>query len=219
MMDSFLVNVICGLCGMVSDQWTAGSPAAREAPDFDTRPGEPLRSTLPVWVQRCPHCGYCADNITSIHDQAVDFVRSESYQRRLEDTTYPSKARQFLCYAEILIHVGQFADAGWSTLHAAWNCDDAGDDSAAVRCRLRALEVWRRGKQAGQPFGEEPAMEYALATDLYRRTGQFEAAVVTCSEALGAEELPPMLEQLLRREKAMIDRKDTAAHSVRELFN
>jgi hypothetical protein len=32
------------------------------------------------------------------------------------------------------------------------------------------------------------------------------------------EDLPPMLEQLLRREKALIDRKDRSAHSIRELL-
>jgi hypothetical protein len=172
---------------------------------------------LPFWVQRCPHCGYCADNITSIHDHAVDFVRGEAYQQYLNDPAYPEKAREFLCYAEILSHVGQLADAGWSALHAAWTCDDAGDDPAAIRSRVRALGFWQRGKQSGQAFGDDVPMEFALVTDLYRRAGQFEAAVVTCSEALDAEDLPPILEQLLRREKALIDRKDTARHSVREL--
>ena len=61
-------------------------------------------------------------------------------------------------------------------------------------------------------------MEYSLVTDLYRRTCLFEAAVVTCSEALDMEDLPPMLDQLLRREKALIDRKDHGRHSVRELL-
>jgi hypothetical protein len=217
-MDSFRVNINCGLCGLSSGQLTAGSPAPKEPPDFDTRPGEPLRSTLAVWVQRCPHCGYCADNITSIHDHAVDFVRGDVYQQGLNDSAFPAKALEFLSYAAILGHVGQLADAGWSALHAAWACDDDGDEAAAIQCRERAVEYWQRGKQGGQAFGDDLAMEFALVTDLYRRMGQFEAAVVTCSEALDVEELPPMLEQLLRREKALIDRKDAACHSVRELL-
>jgi hypothetical protein len=218
MMDSFRVNIICGLCGLSSGQQTAGSPAPKDPPDFDTRPGEPLRSTLAVWVQRCPHCGYCAENITSIHDQAVDFVRGELYEQTLNDVAFPEKAREFLSYAAILGHVGQLADAGWSALHAAWACDDDGNEAAAVGCRAQAVDYWQRGKQGGQSFGDDLGMEFALVTDLYRRMGQFEAAVVTCSEALDVEELAPMLEQLLRREKALIDRKDTAGHSIRELL-
>ena len=140
------MNIICGLCGLPSEQVTAGSPAPKNPPDFDTRPGEPLRSTLAEWVQRCPHCGYCADNIASIHDNAVHFVRGESYQQGLNDLNYPEKAREFLSYAAILAHVGQLADAGWSALHGAWACDDAGDAAAAIRCRARAIEYWQIGR-------------------------------------------------------------------------
>ncbi len=217
-MDAFRVSVICGLCGVASEQWTSDSPKPKEAPDFDTRPGEPLRSTLPVWVQRCPHCGYCADSISSIHDNAVDFVRGEAYKSLLDERAFPEKTREFLCYAAILSHVGQNADAGWSALHAAWACDDAGDEIAAIQCRKRAIALWQKGKKAGQPFGDDLAMEYSLVTDLYRRCHLFEEAVITCSEALDMEDLPPMLEQLLRREKALIDRKDQSPHSVRELL-
>ena len=217
-MDAFRVSVICGLCGVASEQWTSESPKPKEAPDFDTRPGEPLRSTLPVWVQRCPHCGYCSDSIASIHDDAVDFVRSEAYGEQWREVGLPEKTREFLCYSAILSHVRQHADAGWSALHAAWAADDAGDDISAVVCRERAIGHWQRGKKAGQPFGDDLAMEYSLVTDLYRRACLFEAAVVTCSEALDMEDLPPMLEQLLRREKALIDRKDRSAHSIRELI-
>jgi hypothetical protein len=217
-MDAFRVSVICGLCGVASEQWTSESLKPKEAPDFDTRPGEPLRSTLPVWVQRCPHCGYCADSIASIHENAVDFVRGQEYHALFENSPLPEKAREFLCYSAILSHVGQHADAGWSALHAAWACDDLGDDVAAVQCRERAIAHWQKGKIAGQSFGDDLAMEYSLVTDLYRRCHLFEAAVVTCSEALDMEDLPPMLEQLLRREKALIDRKDEGRHSIRELL-
>ena len=217
-MEPFRVSVICGLCGVASEQWTSKSPKPKEAPDFDTRPGEPLRSTLPVWVQRCPHCGYCADSIASINDNAVDFVRGEAYRALLNEPSFLQKTKEFLCYAAILSHVGQHADAGWSALHAAWACDDAGDEIAAIQCRKRAIALWQRGKKAGQPFGDDLAMEYSLVTDLYRRCHLFEEAVVTCSEALDMEDLSPMLEQLLRREKALIDRKDQSPHSVRELL-
>jgi hypothetical protein len=218
MMEAFRVSVICGLCGIASEQWTADSPKPKEAPDFDTRPGEPLRSTLPVWVQRCPRCNYCADSIASIHEKAVDFVRSEDYQNLWTDAGFLEKSREFMCYSAILSHVGQHADAGWAALHAAWACDDENDRSGAIIFRERAIAHWQRGKKAGQSFSDDLATEYSLVTDLYRRSCLFEAAVVTCSEALDMEDLPPMLEQLLRREKSLIDRKDPSRHSVRELL-
>jgi hypothetical protein len=53
--------------------------------------------------------------------------------------------------------------------------------------------------------------------DVHRRLAQFELALVTCSEALDIEDLPPVLEHVLRRQKALAEQKDTSAHSLREL--
>ena len=84
----------------------------------------------------------------------------------------------------ILNHVEQYADAGWTALHAAWACDDAGDDASAQRARLLAVDYWQHGKRHGQPFGELPE-EFALATDVLRRAGKFEEALVTCTSRGG----------------------------------
>jgi hypothetical protein len=113
--------------------------------------------------------------------------------------------------------VREHADAGWSALHAAWVCDDTGHTEGACRCREQAIEYWKRGKHAGQAFSEDFASEYALVADVHRRLAQFELALVTCSEALDIEDLPPVLEHVLRRQKALAEQKDTSAHSLREL--
>jgi hypothetical protein len=202
------------LCGQEIEEVVVGDVPADSPPDLDTRPGEPLRSTLSDWVRRCPDCGYCAGDISTIHEHAAEFVRSPTYQQQWAALGFPEKAREFLCYALILQHVGQWADAGWTSLHAAWTCDDAGEIAAARRCREQALLLWERGKSLGQSFGDDLAMEYVLVVDLYRRTGQFERAVVTCSEALDSENLNPMMAQLLRREKSLSERRDEAAHSI-----
>lgn len=169
-------------------------------------------------MQRCPECGYCAADISSIHDGAVAMLGNEMYHRQLNDSSFPEKAREFLCHALILQQVQQFADAGWTSLHAAWACDDANDNPSANACRKLALTLWQRGKQAGQNFGDDILLEYVMVIDLYRRSGQFERAVVTASEALDSEEpLPPLIEAILRREKALAEQKDDRAHSLGEL--
>ena len=43
---------------------------AIEPPDFDTRPGEPLRSTIAAWVASCRFCTYCAADMTVAHSKA-----------------------------------------------------------------------------------------------------------------------------------------------------
>lgn len=208
----------CAICGTDNDLPSESMVEAAEPPDFDTRPGEPLRSTIATWVESCRFCTYCAADITVAHSKAQEVIHNDSYQQIYLDTTLPEKARHFLCYAFLLDKLREHADAGWTGLHAAWYCDDLEDDYAATRCREQAIEYWKRGKHAGQAFSDDLASEYALVADVHRRMGQFELANVTCSEALDMEDVPPVIEQILRRQKSLIEQKDTSAHSLKELL-
>lgn len=145
-------------------------------------------------------------------------VRSEAYRNTLNDGAVPQTARSFLAYSLLLERMHQHADAGWSSLHAAWVCDDAGFDDMAARCRLRALELWQKGKAAGQQFSDDLVSEFALVTDVYRRTAQFEHATVACAEGLDIEDVPPAVEAMLRRQTVLIQNRDLAAHSMSELL-
>jgi hypothetical protein len=208
----------CAVCGTENEVVPEPQAQPLEPPDLDTRPGEPLRSTLQDWVQCCSVCGYCADDLSTGHSKAAEIVETEAYRNTLADPSLPVKARQFLGYAYLLDRVREHADAGWSALHGAWVCDDLHDSQAASRCREQAIEYWKRGKHAGQGFSEDLASEYALVADLHRRMAQFELALVTCSEALDMDDLPPVIEHVLRRQKTLVEQKDTAAHSLRELI-
>jgi hypothetical protein len=211
-------SAVCALCGTTNEvEWSEPVPDSTEPPDFDTRPAEPLRSTIGNWIDCCQACGYCAEDISRASEGAGEVVRSNAYREWLNNSWVPAKAREFLAFAYLLERVHQTSDAGWSALHAAWLCDDAGDEEAARRCRARAIELWQRGKAQGQIFGDDLASEFALVTDLYRRMGQFEHASVACSEALDLADLPPAVEAMLRRQKVLIQARDTAAHSMSEL--
>jgi hypothetical protein len=208
----------CAICGFENDLPAESLVEATEPPDFDTRPGEPLRSTIATWVECCSFCTYCAADITVAHSKAHEVISSAPYQQTYLDTSLPEKARHFLCYAYLLDKLREHADAGWSALHAAWFCDDLEDPYAASHCREQAIEYWKRGKHAGQAFADDLASEYALVADVHRRMGQFELANVTCSEALDMEDVPPVIDHILRRQKTLIEQKDTASHSLRELL-
>ena len=208
----------CAICGAENDIEDQRQVEAGEPPDFDTRPGEPLRSTISSWVACCGTCGYCAADISVAHAKAYDAIHADGYRGVLSDIDLPLKARHFLCYAFLLDRLHEYADAGWTALHAAWVCDDIGDSESGARCREQAIECWKRGKHAGQTFSDDLASEYALVTDLHRRMGQFELAQVTCSEALDIEDLPPVIEHVLRRQKVLIEQHDIAPHSLRELL-
>jgi len=209
------IEVHCGLCGSVSKQEVAKAANPREAPDLDTRPGEPLRSTLEHWMQLCPECGYASSDISTIHEDASDFIATKEYQHVRFDSGTPETVRPFLCHALILNHVKQYADAGWTALHAAWACDDANDDAGARKARELAIHYWKHGKRHGQSFGEPTGDEYALAADILRRAGKFEEALVTCTEGIDlGEELDPVIEHVLLFEKTLIQRRDSKRYSL-----
>lgn len=214
--------VRCGCCGEVTAQRSSPPVAAGHfPPDLDTRPNGPVRDTILTWMQHCEHCGYCAADISSIHDEAADLIATLDYQRQRNDTRFPETARPFLCHAQILARVGQFADAGWTCLHAAWVCDDCDATEASAMARGLALEYWRRARQAGTEFGE-PGLEDTLVTDLLRRMGRFEDALIHCSQALDAvtdeeSQAPPLIEHLLRFEKTLIQKRDSGGYRLSDL--
>ncbi len=205
------------MCGATSEQWMMGSSSVFEPPDFDTRPGRLIRDTLDYWVMRCPECGYCAPDIAEAVPEAAQIVRSDAYQNILRSEEYPEKAREFLCYSALLAGLGLLPDAGWSALHASWVCDDEGQDEAARRARQQALRHWELGKRQGEAFSENLWGEFAIITDVYRRCGLFEEARMACEEGLREDELPETVERMLRRQLVLIQQRDTARHSMKEL--
>jgi hypothetical protein len=213
----------CAVCGAENNVTKADEREPQGPPDFDTRPGEPLRGSLRTWVQQCSSCGYAADDIASANEDTAETVNSPQYREILNSVSVPEEAKPFLCYSLILERSHQPADAGWSALHAAWVCDDAaerfpGSVHAATLCRERAVDMWKRGKENGHAFSDDLASEFALVTDLYRRLGEFEHATVACAEGLDMEDVAPLLQQLFRRQKVLIEQRDMSCHSLRELL-
>jgi hypothetical protein len=207
-------RVTCAVCQTESRQYVPDPSDDSSPPDFDTRPSD---AAIETWIALCPGCGYTAEDLSVAHAGTKEVVESEEYRERLLDNRFPELARRFLAYALLIEKAHYWSDAGWIWLHAAWVCDDAGDFIAATICRNSAIDRWKRGKELGQAFGDDLASEFAIVTDLYRRTGAFENATVTCAEALDLEDFPPPLERMLRKQIVLIKRRDTSRHSMVEL--
>lgn len=207
----------CAACGAVSAQKVPPFLSATAPPDFDTRPGEPVRSTLLEWVQHCPQCGYAADDISKIAEGVREIVSSTEYRQLVLDSTLPALALPFLGYALILERLAAFSDAGWCALHAAWVCDDLKAEESANRSRERTILLWKRGKELGSGFMDSQAEEFAVVADVYRRIGHFEQARNACNVALDGAQLPAGINAMLRRQLVLIARADKSAHSVEEI--
>jgi hypothetical protein len=179
-----------------------------EPPDLDTRPGEMMRSTIHLWVVECPHCGYAAPDIEEAPENVAKIVQSAPYL---------ALQGPFLRHSHILEQLGHFAEAGWTALHGAWLADDAGDEEAAKACRSLAVVLWQRGKAARQNFMNDPHEEFALVTDVCRRLGAFDEALTTARAGLEGENIPPLIEDILRLELTLIQQRDTTRHTLAEI--
>ena len=212
------VETECSLCGARSKQRLIGSMQTLGLPDLDTRPAELARSALPYGVQRCPTCGYCARDISLEYPEAERVIHSPAYEKILHKRTVTEKARQFLAWAAIQAENGEYGGAGWSSLHAAWVCDDAEKVKGAVECRQLAVERFSRQlAQLGHITGlDEPSIIRLVLADLYRRTGQFDLAAGRARE--GQERHPSDIVRFaLELELALIEDQDSACHSLEEI--
>jgi hypothetical protein len=222
------VEVTCASCGGISTQTEVGSTYVAGSPDLDTRPPELQRSTMEYWVQACPHCTYVAPDIARATPDALDIVGGIVYRSQWQDGELPALARRFLCWALIQETTGDAVGAGWSSVHAAWACDDAANTAAAARCRRRALELFLSAKDRGESFVRGPYAEYALLADLWRRTGEFDRALETCEQGLAAIKRGrrrrkktdtgevEVIEGVLRFERVLAEKQDEAVHTVGE---
>jgi hypothetical protein len=206
----------CWVCGGETAYAVIGSTNTLGAPDLDTRPPEMLRSTMDLWVLRCPSCGYCAADVSEGSAVAGPTVMSEEYIAQGADEDYPELANRFLCRALIDAAEGEEPAAGWSAVRAAWACDDAGKDAAADRCRLRAIRCFERSREHGIAFANQPGAEDAVLADLHRRAGRFEDAERIADEGL-AKSPDELLTRVLTYERLLARRSDRRVHTVAEV--
>jgi len=180
------------------------------SPDLDLRPSEMQRSTMETWLQLCPHCGYCAPDI-SLGTADANVIKTASYRAALERQDLPELARRFFAYAITLDPSHPYAVAN-AFLHAAWVCDDAGRDVQAADCRQRSAEWFRRCK----PFADNELelAKGAVLVDVLRRSSQFKEAASECASLLAAENATGLIRKLLEFQLQLIARTDRDAHLI-----
>jgi ssDNA-binding Zn-finger/Zn-ribbon topoisomerase 1 len=211
----------CVLCGKTSKHDIWMSTNAFGASDLDTRPPEMERSTIFMWVQRCPHCGYCAPDISDAKrikdiNEPSEMVRGNPYQEQLKDPNYPDLANSFLCWSVLRESANDFITAGWASIHAAWvSDDDVKSGAVAKNCRIRAVALLQKARDKGQGSAKQIGAAEALLTDLLRRSGQFGLALSMCEEGL-KKKTNDIISSVLRLEKELIAKKDAACHTIPE---
>ena len=211
----FKGKVICGICGKKSEHDIIGSTHEFGSPDLDTRPPAGMRYTINTWVQRCPHCGYCASNIEDVSKYADSIINNQEYQFQLESDEYPELASSFLCKAMLEKTNRDLVQAIWSTIHAAWACDDSGDSKSGKKCRIKAVGLIKDLGPSRQTISDEPEADIAITVDLLRRAEQFDEAlqVIELKQGVFRNEI---IRNILEFQKELISRYDTSCHTINE---
>jgi hypothetical protein len=205
-------DVRCRNCGKSSEQTILTSTNAFGSPDLDLRPPEMQRSTMRIWLQLCPHCGFCAPDLAKTEgDRSV--IDSAEYRAVLANQRFPELARRFLARALVLKDADP-AGAAHSCLCAAWACDDAGLDALAVECRLGAAI----GLEQLKPFEDSDSglTPGAILVDVLRRAGRFQQAASECEFLLANRSATGVLKQVLEFQRRLIVASDRAIHTVAE---
>lgn len=196
----------CAVCGAGSRQQPFRPDRPEQAPDLDLRPGEPVRSTMPRWLQQCPSCGYAAPDITRAHPAAAQAVAAAPFRALMAEASYPPLARRFLAWAHVLEETGALHAAAEATLQAAWVADDLGRADLARLWRLEAVALWRNGPSL------DPEQTIRVI-DALRRAETWGDAAATAT-ALRAGDIPEAVAQVIGLELRLIAAQDAGRHSV-----
>lgn len=208
----YFENVICGNCGISSEQTILVSTNSFGSADLDLRPPEMARSTMHAWLQMCPQCLYCAPDLASL-DVDARLVDSTEYLARVRNSSFPELARRFLAWA-FVCETFSILDAANSYRHAAWVCDDAGLTNQAVDCRLQACAAYEKLRPLDT--SESGVTQGVILVDLLRRCGEFVLAASECRSLLGSRLLVGELRDVLEFQLNLIEAADIEAHRLND---
>ena len=179
----FPITRKCVYCGKESEQRELSSTNAFGFSDMDFRPPEMERSTLPMQIEVCPHCGYAAFELEKkpryFSALTPGLIESSEY-KNCDGISFGTELAAN--YYRLGMITSDLAD-GNATIsalcRAAWLCDDNGETENAMICRSMALS--EISMKLETVCIDKDAEEYytMLKADLLRRTNCFSEVWVT----------------------------------------
>lgn len=162
------------MCGKESEFSVLTSTNCFGSPDLDLRPAQMQRSTMNLWVQRCPECGFVSEQVSDSCKVTKDFIESCDYinsdgcqfKSFLADAFY----KQYMILLESKKHV----DAYSALLHCAWACDDKWDTENAIKIRKKMVSLFPCLPTTKR---KNPNI-VAQYVDVLRRSGNFDKIII-----------------------------------------
>ena len=209
-MTTFLAQKCkCSICGTISEFPLLMSTNAFGSPDLDLRPPEMERSTMRLWLQECPSCGYVAGTISEKSEVSRDFLNSEEYVS-CDGINFVSELARIFYRHYLICSSSNTRDAFFALLHAAWACDDCDDDDNARRCRELAAPIAKSLMGAPRGLGENIGL---IRADILRRSGQFDALIKEYSSVRYSNDV---MNDVIRFELALAKKKDTTCYTIND---
>lgn len=208
-------QVECSVCGIENECVDISSTNKIGSSDLDMRPPEMQRSTMYTWVQRCPGCGYCASDLSTIYQGARDVMNGKEYKDQLNDPMYSELANSFLCQAILCRESKNFTGATLAFIHAAWVCDDSDHIEQARACRQKAVNMFTVAEEVGQKLAKKRSDNTTIIVDLLRRSGQMEQAQKVILARRGKSK-KSIIARILAYETALIEKNDVGCHTMAE---
>ena len=198
----------CAICGAVEEYSEIASTNAFGSTDLDTRPPEMKRSTMYLWVQECPRCGYVSEDVSDPTSVTREWLRTEKYLKCDGISFASDLAKRFYKHYLIKVEDKETWDAFFAILYAAWACDDAGDIENAKHCRKLAVSL---AAELINDNCENKDNIITMKADLMRRAGMFDEMLNEYASIALEEEL---LNQILAFELKLAKEKDDACYKV-----
>jgi hypothetical protein len=212
-------DVVCTLCGRVTEQYRITSTSIFGPPDLDLRPGPLKRSTMYMWLQQCRHCRYVSPDLSQPEQGAAEIVTSREYHRVGMGWDPQARAVPFLRRSILDEAFGDPLAAGEHALWAAWACDDARDRDVAAEMRLRSAGLFRHALTTRQLHLHDQMTLKIRLVDIHRRAGQWGEAVALADEVLSIPELEAFQRSVVAFGRAAADRGDRARYTIGDVNN
>ena len=135
-----------------------------------------------------------------------DFYQQQLKNQQLKNPKFPELANAFLCLSLIYENAGEYVEAGWVSVYAAWTCDDVSSVEGATKCRKKAVVLFQKARKNGQMFADSDEEEDAILVDLLRRAGEFDLALKTYEKGL-KKQPKGLIFQILEFQKKLIGRR------------
>lgn len=202
-------NKKCTICGAESKHNILMSTNSFGSPDLDLRPPEMRRSTMWLWIQRCPCCDYVNYDIESESSANEEFLKSYEYSSN-DGLEFKSElADRFYKHYKIMMLDRKYMDAYTALLRCAWSCDDRRDINNAKHIRKMAINMFEKLPRL-KKVNENIIAQYV---DILRRSSDFERVI---SEFTDRKFNNETIQAVVNFQLELAKNKDAGVYTVRD---